>query len=154
MSKSWFTSLFLSAGIIVDQMMKGSLAQITNSGYSEQQAPNFFLSLRLTEHSPLDSISFLSNLIISILYFLCIAWVGKLYVSAFRKNEMGSLVGTVILITGLLCNFFDRSVAGHAFNCFLLKMNSIYLTFSIADIYIPVGLITFLYFNFVKRAKS
>ena len=154
MSKSWFTSLFLSAGIIVDQMMKGSLAQITNSEYSEQQAPRFFLSLKLTEHSLLDSVPLLSNLVISILYFLCIVWVGKLYVTAFRKNQMGPLVGMVILLTGLLCNFFDRSVAGHAFSCFLLKMNLIYLSFSIADIYIPVGIVTYIYFTYFKRVKS
>lgn len=154
MSKSWFTSLFLSTGIIVDQMLKGSLAQITNSGYSETQVATFFLSLKLSQTSPLDSIVMISNTIISIFYFLAILLVGKLYVTAFRTNQMGALIGLVILLTGLLSNFFDRSVAGHAFNCFLFKLNSTYFSFSLADLFLPIGLSLFLYFKFLKRAQT
>lgn len=152
MTRSWFISLFLSFGIIADQLLKATLSHLE---ITQQELPIKLLGF--IELAPkmlgglyLDIIGHWGNVfIVSVCVLISLYW---LFLDIFKTSQFGHR-GPAVLLTGSLSNLFDLLTNERTIETIMLRLLNYQIYFSFADFFILLGLLLTLS-TLIKQEKQ
>lgn len=146
MSRAWFISVFLSTSIIVDQMTKGTMAQLNITDPNNLPFKWSFLEFNLYTEGGLYWHS-LGHLVHTVLYTLISLIMFYVLIRIIFYKSHFSYVGSTMVLSGALSNLFD--LLSNESTLKFVKIASTNVASSLADVCIMCGLVI-LFFKMIS----